>query len=88
VHPEHRANGLPPPVGRADQVEQAILFAAGVAPPCRLDADLAAERDGVDRYRRQPVGPRIVDAQPECHLGDGGATDRLRFCDLKQQVRN
>ena len=60
VRPEERAQRVAPPRCLAEELVEARLLVGRVAAPLRLDADLAAQRDGVHRGAR-----RLGDPHPQ-----------------------
>jgi hypothetical protein len=57
-----RPERLGPALRFAEEVVQPLGLGGGVAPPARLDPDLAAQRDGLD-----PLAAGVIDAQRERH---------------------
>jgi hypothetical protein len=49
VLPQERPLRVDPALPWAEQVDEALGLFVGVGPPQRFDADLAAQRDGLDR---------------------------------------
>ena len=80
VRPQHRAQGLPPTLRRAEQIEQTCLLPLLILPPRRLDLNLATQRGGVDGFVQFGVGHAQFERQERSRrVGDGFSPFHLKI---------